>query len=260
MIERLRKASLQLLLLIVMPVFGVGALLFFAHGECNATSKVLDAPPSGSVGAKTEPEPVTIMLPPPPQDSAHSVTEVSGREATTAPESTTFDNETADDKNRKRPATRGATTLQRPVTSPIAAVVGDKDMKATAALVHHATSLETARRWTEARAAYQQLEKAKGYSLGEALYHEAWCAYQSNAFEDAVHLAAESASMAGPFRMRAMMLYGDGLYRRGEYARAKNILLGLLKSLPVEERARAAKEIAACNDKLGLEPADGIRD
>jgi TolA-binding protein len=107
---------------------------------------------------------------------------------------------------------------------------------------------------------YQKLEKVKGYSLGEALYHQAYAAIQSNATEDAVKLASEAAHQPGPFKTPAMFLYGDAWYRQGEYGRAKEIYMTLRKSLGGDDRATATKKIAACNKALKLPETDGVVD
>jgi len=258
---------------------GVGSLLFLALGERNAANKLAEISAAAAGSSK---DVVKVMLPPPEAEgSAHGATDVPGREAVTAPGApgpASPDDDVrgdadksdpsrrgsaalADDKTHKRPVTRPAAPPRRPAPPPTTAAADDKDARSTAALVRQAASLEKARRWTEARAAYQKLEKAKGYSLGEALYRQAWCAFQSNATSDAVQLASEAARQPGASKTAAMLLYGDGLYRQGEYDRAKTIYLGVRKGLTVEDqRAAVSKKIAACNDKLGLKPADGITD
>jgi TolA-binding protein len=126
--------------------------------------------------------------------------------------------------------------------------------------VRQATELEKAHKWNEMRAVYVKLEKVKGYNYGEALYHQAWAAFQSNATGDAVTLASQSAGQTGPFKLKAMMLYGDSLYRQGEYNRAKNVYTGLRKSLTGDDRIDAAKGIARCNKALKLPEGDGVVD
>ena len=261
---------------------GVGSLLFLALGERNAATKVREISAAAAGSSK---EIVKVMLPPPEAEgSARGAADAPVREAAAppgAPGPASPDDDlrddadksdagrrgsagSADDKNRKHQVTRGAPTPRRPAPPappPVVAVADDKDAKSTAALVRQAASLEKARRWTEARAVYQKLEKAKGYNLGDALYRQAWCAFQSNATSDAVQLASEAARQPGSSKTDAMLLYGDGLYRQGEYDRAKTIFLGVRKTLTVEAlRAGVSKKIAACNEKLGLKAADGITD
>jgi len=244
---------------------GVGALVFLALGERHAASKVLDAP-AGASGAKSEP--VMVMLPPPEPDGRagsgsgeHAVEESPAR-----PSDLGSDGGSADGKKlpqapadaHKRPPAR-PTPARRPAPQ-TATATDDKDARSTAQLAKQAASLEKARRWSEARAIYQKLEKTKGYSAGEALYHQAWNAFQSNAISDAAQLAADAARQSSPFKTSAMVLYGDALFRQSEYARAKNIYLGVRKSLNGEERAATIKKIAACNKMLKLPEADGIDD
>ena len=252
---------------------GVGALLFLALGERNAATKVADAALAPASAGK---EKVTVMLPPPePEGSARGgsaepaipgpaglVGSAEVAPGSDAPEDVRRDPAAAqppiagDDKLHKRPAPRGG-----PVKRPPAQVasIDDKDKRQIAELVKQATALEKPGHWTEARAAWQKLQKTKGYNdVGETLYHQAWAAFQSNATNDAVRLAAASAAQTGPYKTRAMLLYGDALFRQGEVERAKNIYLGVRKSMTPDDRASAVKKIAQCNKKLGLPESDGL--
>jgi TolA-binding protein len=150
--------------------------------------------------------------------------------------------------------------IRRPTRDAKVATADDKDPKAIAQLAREAAALEKAGRWSEARAAYQALEKAKGYSSAEALYHQAWNAFQSNATSDAAQLAADAARLPSPFRTRAMLLYGDALFRQQEFARAKTIYLGVRKNQTGEDRSTTIKKIMACNKQLKLSEADGVED
>jgi len=252
---------------------GVGALLFLALGERNAATKVSDASLSAAGSSK---EVVRVMLPLPEADGS-----ARGGSAdpapTSAPDTVTGSNAAgsdaakldpgrkpppsvaADDKLHKRPVLRGS-PAKRPPPPQVSTVVDDKDQKSTAALVKQAGSLEKAGHWAEARSAYQKLERAKGYNLGEALFHQAWNAFQSNATSDAVQLAADAARQNGPYKTKAMLLYGDALFRQGEFDRAKNIYLGVRKGLTGEERANTVKKIARCNKELKLPESDGVTD
>jgi hypothetical protein len=254
---------------------GVGALLFLALGERNAATKVADASLApGSAGK----EKVTVMLPPPePEGSARGGSAEptdpvpvgmgmigSGEVApgSDAHEDGRRDAATGqppvigDDKGHKRPAPRGG-PVKRP--APQVASIDDKDKRQLAELIKQATALEKPGHWSEARAAWQKIQKTKGYNdVGETLYHQAWAAFQSNATNDAVRLAAASAAQTGPYKTRAMLLYGDALFRQGEVERAKNIYLGVRKSMTPDDRASAVKKIAQCNKKLGLPESDGL--
>jgi serine/threonine protein kinase/TolA-binding protein len=254
---------------------GVGALLFMALGERNAATKASDAPP-GTAG-------ITVM-----QSASEPAADGSGRSASADrvavdPPSTlngakpsiaaAIGSNTGGSDGSAKPAPRKQTAApadhknppprtspnRRPTKDAKVAAADDKDPKATAQLAREAAALEKAGRWPEARAAYQALEK-KGYNPGEALYHQAWNAFQSNATSDAAQLAADAARLPGPFRMRAMLLYGDALFRQGEYARAKNIYLGVRKNQTGDERGTTIKKIIACNKQLKLPEADGVED
>ena len=256
---------------------GVGALLFLALGERNAATKVADAAPGAAGSSK---DVVRVMLPPPEADGSArggsadpapalapdtlTGSNAAGNDARDAPQGDAArkpppPSAAADDKLHKRPVLRTSPS-RRPPPAQVSAATDDKDPKTTAVLVKQATSLEKAGRWSEARSAYKQLERAKGYNLGEALFHQAWNAFQSNATTDAVQLAADAARQPGPYKTKAMLLYGDALFRQGEFARAKTIYLGVRKILTGEERANTVKKIARCNKELKLPESDGVTD
>ncbi len=54
--------------------------------------------------------------------------------------------------------------------------------------------------------------------------------------------------------------YGDALYKRGEYKRAKDVYLSLRKTLTGEERATATRKAAAANKAMKLPEMDGMVD
>jgi serine/threonine protein kinase len=259
----LRRSALGMfgwLVLAAMLFGGVGALLYIALGERSAANKALDAA-SGTVGSAKE---APVVMLPNPDGSMRGSAASASHDASHAPDAVTSSSgagddgksdagkKPADDKAHKRVPPRTAAIVRRPSD--------DKEPRSSAALVRQAKELEKARKWNEARAAYQKLEKVKGYNYGEALYHQAWAAFQSNATGDAVDLASQAAAQAGPFKTPAMFLYGDALYRQGEYSRAKNVFTGLRKGLSGDERATATKKIAVCNKALKLPESDGVVD
>jgi serine/threonine protein kinase len=245
---------------------GVGALLYIALGERNAATKALD----GADGKKALP--VTLPDPdgsgrargsrdPASQDAASGVPDAvtsGGGADDLKPDPVRPDGskKPGDDKSHKRVPPRTATINKRPGPMP----TDDKDPKSVATLVRKAKSLEKSGDWNEARAVYQKLEKAKGYHLGEALYRQAWAAFQSNATSDAADLAAEAARQPGAFKTPARFLYGDAWFRQGDYARAKDIYTSLRNNLSGDERTTATKKIAACNKALKLPASDGVVD
>jgi hypothetical protein len=250
---------------------GVGSLLYVALGERNAATKASDAA-LGAAGPSRE-APVIVLQRPEDAGSPPSVVEelASPKPVAVAvvPDAVSAsgggvvgDDSRADpiktDSTRKadhkRPPSRVATTPRRVAAPPPAG-----DDKSLAALVKRAKAFEKDGQWNDARAAYQKLENVKGYSLGEALYHQAYAAIQSNATEDAAKLAKQAGHLPGPFKTPAMFLYGDAWFRQGEYSRAKEIYLTLRKSnLSGDDRATATKKIAACNKMLKLPETDGI--
>lgn len=94
----------------------------------------------------------------------------------------------------------------------------------------------------------------------EALYHQAWAAFQANDAAAAAKLALEAGSEPGQFQLSAKFLYGDSLYRQSDFAGAKQLYLDLRNVVHGGDRAIAAKKIAACNKQLNLPDDDGIHD
>jgi hypothetical protein len=89
---------------------------------------------------------------------------------------------------------------------------------------------------------------------------QAWTAFQMNDVTIAMQLAGEVAAESGAFQTPARFLYGDALYRQGEYTRAKAIYLQLRGRLHGDDRVTATKKLVACNRALQLPESDGITD
>jgi hypothetical protein len=132
----------------------------------------------------------------------------------------------------------------------------DRDPKA---LTKQAQALESSGDWQEARAVYTKLEKIKGYEQF-AEYRMAYDAFQSSDTAAAQAYAQKAASRSGPQKYDAMVLYGDALFKNGEYKRAKYVYVGLRAKVTGDRRASATKKIALCNQKLGLAERDGVTD
>ncbi|MBA3818215.1 MAG: protein kinase [Deltaproteobacteria bacterium] len=167
-----------------------------------------------------------------------------------AAKTTSKDDDKANSKDKgsaKRPTVR--TTPKKQI-----AVADEKDPKA---LIKQGKALERTGDWEQARGLYMKLEKIKGHA-GQALYMQAWAAFQSQDTNAAVALAKKSAEQGGPQKTDALFLYGDALFRRGETERAKVIYLNLRTKVTGDLRATATKKIAACNKALKLPDADGI--
>ncbi|MBA3394755.1 MAG: protein kinase [Deltaproteobacteria bacterium] len=169
--------------------------------------------------------------------------------------------ETPDPKSVVKPddRTKNATTNKKPQTvrtppKKLVAVADEKDPKA---LIKQGKALEKNGDWELARGLYMKLEKIKGYA-GQALYLQAWAAFQAQDTDAAVALSKKAAEQPGPHKTDAMFLYADALFRKGDPERAKLIYLNLRKKLTGDERATATKKIAACNKALKLPEADGI--
>ena len=236
---------------------GVGSLLYIALGERAAASRgseaaALAAGSSRGAEARTAPTATPAPAPTAVVDAA-----ASGSAAASAGGAGSDDAQAgrgkADDKLHKHPPPRVA-TAKRPQQSE-----NDGDFRAPAALVKQAKAFERTGQWDEARAAYQRLEKIKGFR-NEALYRQAWAAFQSNDTAGAATLAGQVATEAGPFQVQAKFLYADALYRQAEYDRAKELYKLLRTQLHGDDRATATKKIVACNKALKLPDGDGIHD
>jgi serine/threonine protein kinase len=275
-----RRSALGVLGWIVLAAVlfgGVGSLLYIALGERNAvrasdvaagaggSSKLaatrgdadaaaavpeLASPAPGSAASDTEAarapaRPDRDPAPPEPTGSA-GATAGTGSSA----EHSEASRKPGDDKHRK-PLPRPV-AVRRPV-----AVADDKDPRTAAALIRQAKAAEGASKWDEARAAYQRLEKFRPYR-SEAMYGQAWTAFQTNDAKMAEQLAGQLATEGGPFKTKAMFLYADALYVQSQYLRAKVIYQKLRTELHGDQRAIAQKKIVACNKELGLPENTGI--
>ena len=239
---------------------GVGALLYIALGERTAATKASEGVPSAVGSARTG---AAKAMPPPaeaagsaqgsaePPRAPDAVTSSDGAGDDGTPDPARSDGKKpGDDKAHKRPPTRTGAIGKRP-GSPA-------DDKPTALLVKEAKALEKAYKWPEVRAVYQKLEKAKGYNYGEALYHQAYAAFQAKLTGDTVELAGKAMEQPGPYRVQAQFLFADALYKEGEYGRAKNVYNSIYNNQKGDEKTAAEKKIKACNRELKLPEADGV--
>ncbi|HEX7838284.1 MAG TPA: serine/threonine-protein kinase, partial [Kofleriaceae bacterium] len=269
-----RRSALNVLgwLTFAAVLFGaIGSLLYIALGErfarrqqetiaagsIRAVDGKADLHPDGSggpsssaVGSAAAGSGSSSVVEPP---ASVAVRPDAGPGADRSPAKSDAEPSQADHKLDDRgPRKRGS----RPVTAkrPQVAVVDNGDPRQ---LLKQAKELETARNWDEARAVWQRLEKNKTYH-SEALYHQAWAAFQSNDTAAASKLALQVGSEPGRFQIQAKFLYADALYRQGELERAKEFYKGLYKQLGGNDRALAAKKIVACNKQLKLPDSDGI--
>jgi tetratricopeptide (TPR) repeat protein len=100
--------------------------------------------------------------------------------------------------------------------------------------------------WPRARAEYAKLEKLEGFR-GEALYGEAFAAFQINDIATATELARRASEQPGPFEERARVLYGDTIYRSGQFERAKDIYFAIHKTATGDRRAMLERKLLACD-------------
>jgi tetratricopeptide (TPR) repeat protein len=261
-------------LLFAAVLFGaVGALLYIAFGEQfsrraadpaavaagssrAAESKTVapgSASPATGSAAGTAPAPVTAAPATTGSEGAGRPDAVSSAERIRVKPAgdveATQDRKPSDNSHKQR-TTRSNQTKRTPV-----AAVEDSGP----GLVKQAKELERAGRWDDARAVYQRLERVRGYH-SEALYRQAWAAFQANDTAGASKLAQQAGGEAGAYQTPAKFLYGDALYRQGEYARAKEYYLSLRGKVHGDDHATATKKVVACNRALNLPETDGIKD
>ena len=245
------------LLLAAILFGGVGTLLYVALGERAGRTPSNDeaSQPTPRVGSGPEGQ-----TPDQPRTGSGSGGKAAGTEP---PDGAGSGAVAIDDPDRKpdgkKPGGAGGTQttnprpgIKRPGTPP--PPTDERDPKA---LLKQGKLHEKSGDWEGARNVYQKLEKIKGYA-GQALYQQAWVSYNQNDTDGAIQLAIRSASQPGTHKTDAKFLYGDALYKQGEYRRAKDIYIGLRKTLTGDMKATATRKIAAANRALKLPENDGI--
>ena len=242
------------LLLAAVLFGGVGTLVYVAVGERgqraaskaeDVAAKAVAAPDvtKGSDEAKGSDQRATT--PPTDRDAGGPAESGSGGSGV-ADAISGSDSSVAKQPNKRPPK---ATPPKKQV-----AIVEEKDPKA---LIKQGKALEKSGDWEQARGVYQKLEKFKAYQ-GQAVYMQAWAAFVANDTDDAVQLSMRAANLPGAQKTDAKFLYGDALYRQGEYTRSKDIFVGLYKMLSGDAKATAQRKIAACNKMLKLPDGAGI--
>jgi hypothetical protein len=235
------------LLLAAILFGGVGALLYVALGERGerAPSKLDEAaPPAPRVGDAAAPD----GQPPEPSRPA------GGNLKVVPDDPPAGEGSAAEDPDRKPDVKK---PNQRPaIRRPSPGGVDERDAKG---LLRQGKLHEKNKDWEAARTAYQKLEKLAGHA-GMALYQQARVALQANDTDGAIQLAIRSAGQPGTHKTDAKFLYGDALYKQGEFRRAKDIYIGLRKTLTGEMKATATRKIAAANRALRMPETDGITD
>ena len=227
------------LLLATILFGGVGALLYVALGERAArapTNKLEPAPTQPALDPETKPST-------PGSNGAAQPTSGSGSASLKLDE----------------PATQQVQKQPPPRTAPQKKTVAYDD-KNPKSLLKAADTLLRQKDWEQARTVYEKLELHRGYA-GTALYQQALMAFRSGDNAAAEQLAAKSVTnLVNPGQKAvALLLYGDALFGRGSYDRAKNIYTKLHKSAKGKgEKDSLAKKITACNKGLKLPDRDGI--
>jgi hypothetical protein len=249
-VKRSAAGVLGWLLLAAVLFGGVGTLIYVAMGERGQRGepKIVEPPPraAGSAPAVGDAPDRTGATPAVGSNSAVAPAG-SGSAGSGSAIGDTAGSASASPK--KPPATQPRTSPKKQV-----ATADEKDPKA---LIKLGKSLEKQGEWDQARGVYLKLEKIRGYA-GQALYMQAWAAFQNQDTNAAEQLAKQSAGMQGAHKTDAMFLYADALYRKGELVRAKKLYLSLRAKVTGGQRAIATKKIAACNKALKLPDADGI--
>lgn len=95
---------------------------------------------------------------------------------------------------------------------------------------------------------------------GQTAYDDAKRAYDAHDYLDALKLAQRAATMPGPQKPEAKLLYASTLLRIGDYKRAKDFFVALHRSMTGMQRREAERGVATANAKLGLDARDGLSD
>jgi tetratricopeptide (TPR) repeat protein len=238
------------LLLAAVLFGGIGALLYVALGERaqrTPIGKLEGTQPPDEVGSG---KPETPALKP---DSGSAA--VAG---SNAPAGSGSDNPGLKLEDKQPPDKPGATVkppVQRP-KPPVRVAVNEKDPQA---LLSKGDAFARQQNWEAARQMYEKLESLKGYA-GIAQYQQAWVAFRSNDNQRAEDLAKKAiANTQGAWQFRAKTLYGDAMFGKGLYQRAKDVYINLRNgSQNAKMKADLATKIKNCNKGLNAPVNDGL--
>jgi len=229
-----KKSSLGPLLLLLVVLGGGGALGYMMLNNADKTPATMQ-PTRGSGSANA--------LGVTPGSGGSSAVEV------VVPDGSGADTHKATPNPKTRPA-----TLQTNVRRPLVAVADESKPS----LMKQITDAEAVGDWTAQRAAYQKLGKVKGMQ-GQALYGEAMAAFQQGDSPAAETISKKAAAIAGPYKLKSLVLYADTIFRQGDVKRAKNNYISLRAlSNDKDFKATVTKKIALCNIKLNLPERDGV--
>jgi len=148
--------------------------------------------------------------------------------------------------------TPGANTPKHPTVA-----VEDK-VEPKVVIIKQINDAEAQSDWTAVRAGYQKLGKVKGMQQ-QALYGEALAAFQQGDTTSAENISTKAGATPGPWRLKALLLHADAIFKQGDAKRAKDNYISL-RALAGDKdfKATVTKKIALCNAKLGLAERDGI--
>jgi hypothetical protein len=138
------------------------------------------------------------------------------------------------------------------------AVATDDKVEPKAVIIKQINDAEAQSDWTAVRAGYQKLGKVKGMQQ-QALYGEALAAFQQGDTTSAENISVKAGSTPGPWKLKALLLHADAIFKQGDAKRAKDNYISL-RALAGDKdfKATVTKKIALCNGKLGLAERDGI--
>ncbi len=243
--KRSALSILGWLLLATLLFGGVGALLYVALGErTHRGSSVgkLEAtqPPDEDASAKPE----TPALKPDNGSAAvgSNPPAGSGAESLVGPGLKLEPDKAGSNATVNKPP-----PVQRP-KPPIRVAVNEKDPQV---LLRQGATSERTNNWEYARQLYEKLEGIKGYA-GIAQYQQAWVAFRTNDNQRAEDLSKKAIlNTQGAWQFRAKTLYGDAMYGKGLYQRAKDVYISLRNNTPnAKLKADLAIKIKNCNKGL----------
>ena len=153
-----------------------------------------------------------------------------------------------------------ATPVPPPSHPPASHPVATAEDNTPKGLLAQSAAAEAERDWAQVKAVNEKLEKFPKFAP-EAVYEQAWAAFQMNDTPKALTLAQHAAKLLGPHNMKALVLYADTIYKQGDVKRAKETYLLLRKNATIDKDTKSVitKKIALCNQTLGLAERDGIK-
>ena len=242
-----KKSSLGPLLLLLVVLGGGGVLAYMMLNNADKTPASQGAQPGapGALGSTGSPEAGTALTPasvrgPAGSANREAVGDDSGSEGQSDPHKAVA--------NPKAHAV--APTPHRPVVA-----LADESKPA---LLKQIADAEAAGDWTAQRAAYQKLGRIKGL-MAQALYGEAMAAFQQGDSPAAEAISKRAGAIAGPYKLKSLVLYADTIFRQGDVKRAKDNYISLRTlSSDKDFKATVTKKIALCNNKLNLPERDGV--